>query len=277
MVFRKSRLLEAGGFDARFQKDDGIQILMKVKANSNAIHIDKFIFNYRQHPNQKTADKRVRNTERLNLLNHVENNHSKLKNLQIGFSNYSQTDENSKKFVWSMADRISKSATGEKKIIYTAMPSDAVAALSKSFPSVDFRERFLEESADIYATALTSLKREPVEYDMVTIVTDDYPNDRVGYLDLGYHYMINNNYKMIQSGRVFTNLVYSLNDFGGIALQGEIINKNNRNPVFLRCGGVSLISASALSDNSISVAELISQAGFFEVDEIAALQRPLVA
>lgn len=275
MVFRKSLLDQAGGFDSQFLRDDGIQILMKLKNNWKAIHIDDFIFSYRQHPNQKTADKQARNKERLNLLTHIASDRHACANLQIGFSNYSNGDENSKKMVWSMAERIFKSVTGRKKIIYTALPSVEIAALSRDFPSIEFRVRSVEESAGIYASGLAALQREPAQYEVVTIVTDDYPNDSVGYIDLGYHFMINSDYKMIQSGRVFANLVYSVNDSGAIALRGGGINKSCRDPVFIRCGGVSLIAASALRDASTSFSELISQAGFFEVDEIAALQRPL--
>jgi glycosyltransferase involved in cell wall biosynthesis len=275
MVFRKSLLDQAGGFDSQFLRDDGIQILMKLKNNWKTIHIDEFIFSYRQHPNQKTADKQARNKERLNLLNHIADDRFTCSNLQIGFSNYSNRDENSKKMVWSMAERIFKSVTGRKKIIYTALPSVEIAALAIDFPSIEFRARSAEEPVGIYAAALAALQREQSQYEVVTIVTDDYPNDSVGYIDLGYHYMVNSEYKMIQSGRVFANLVYGVDDFGAIALQGGVFKKSGRDPVFLRCGGVSLISASALRDAFPSFSELISQAGFFEVDEIAALQRPL--
>ena len=275
MAFRKSILREAGGFEPQFLRDDGIQILLKLKNKSKAVHVDNFIFNYRQHPNQKTADKGLRNKERLNLLNHLSRYQDSCSSLQIGLSNYSNPDKNSKKMVWMMAERIAKSVTAEKKIIYTALPDLEIIALSRDFPSVEFRERRSKGSADIYAIALSALQCEPEQYEIVTIVTDDYPNDAVGYIDLSYHYMINNDYKMIQSGRLFSNLVYGLDEFGTVILQGGATKKRSRDPVFLRCGGISVITTDALVDASMRISKLIDEAGFFEVDEIAALQQPL--
>ena len=64
------------------------------------------------------------------------------------------------------------------------------------------------QSSDIYQRqANGAIEAEARGEDIVTLVTDDYPNDLVGYIDLSYFYLTLSGFDTVQSGRVFTNLL----------------------------------------------------------------------
>lgn len=272
MMFKKKCLIETGGYDSSFKRDDGLQIQLKISSKYDVAHIDRMIFTYRQHRAQKTHDKCSRNAERLRLLEHLASNRPMSNHLVLGFTNQSGGDCRSRDIIEKLAVRICNSRTATERVIYANISSRQATDLEKKYPSVHFKGRASYADLDIYGLAGSEVDGRLAENDVVSMVTDDYPNDQVGYLDLSYFYLRFGGVELLQSGRLFSNLVYTCDDICGVQLRGLDLEKNKREPVFLRCGGVTTCLNSALRSGRFDVSAFMSRSAFFEIDEISSVQ-----
>jgi hypothetical protein len=272
MMFRKSCLIKTGGYDSKFKKDDGLQIQLKIGSEFEVAHINQTIFSYRQHRAQKTYDKAERNAERVRLLEYLSLKLRPRKHFVLGFSNQSGGDSSSRAVIEALASRIANAKTADVKVVYSNISHQQATELAGKYPDINFRGRQSHADLDIYNLAIAAVKGKAENDDVISIVTDDYPNERVRYLDLSYFYFKFSDVELVLSGRLFSNVVYNSDGAGGIQLYGSGTEKNKREPVFLRCGGITTCSALALESGRLNLASFLGRAAFFEVDEISSMQ-----
>jgi glycosyltransferase involved in cell wall biosynthesis len=283
-LFLKKVLIDVGGYSENFNRQDGVDIWLKIIKKYPVSNIKSPLFYYRQHGNNLTTDKANLFKSRSEIF--IENIKDEKKRKKIiaivpvigdmdDKKDLSLEEVNKKTLLeWKLTE-IRKSKLLDKIYVTSSNPKVEEVLFNINFNDVEYISR-PADLAVAHTTLVPTIKwcleksGFLTQDTIIVIATIDYPLARYFYCDLVCSNLIFFNLECVDTVFPEESIIYRPTEKGLSPLGNANIIKREREQIYKRSGGITAYKAECFKSKNFNF--LNSKLGHVEIDYLSSIK-----